>query len=379
MGNQTPNPPHDDPANWDAIARYFAGESTPEEARVVRGWLEAHPADAAALNALNGTTADLAKLTPPDVDVEAALASVTRRRLADVGDAPNTRTGADVIPIDTRRPAHRTPQRTAATAVPARRWQRFAVAAAAAAVLLVGGRLAWHSFEDDGYTNPSGAAAQTYATAVGQRDSVRLADGSRVVLAPESQLTVAAGYGNNVREVELRGEAYFDVQHDAARPFLVRASGAAIRDLGTTFTVRTTGDQGVRVAVTSGSVSLAPMQAPATDAVVLQPGDAGTLGTDGRTVVERGGATEPDTAWTRGRLAFREAPMGTVRAELRRWYGIDLQVDSSYASRHLTMTFDGDPADRVLDIIAASLGAEVSRQGSTAVIKPAAPAATRSR
>jgi len=373
MGNQTPNPPHDDPADWEAIARYFAGESTTEEARVVRGWLEAHPADAAALNALNGTAADLVKLTPPDLDVEAALANVTRRRLADAGNAD---TGGDVIPIDSRRPARPTPMRTAVTPVPARRWQRYAVAAAAAAVLLVGGRLAWHSFEGAGYTNPSGVAAQTFATAVGQRDSVRLADGTRVVLAPESQLTVAVGYGDNVREVELKGEAYFDVRHDAARPFLVRASGAAIRDLGTTFTVRTTGDRGVRVAVTSGSVSLAPMQAAQNTAVVLRPGDAGTLDTDGRTLVERGGAAEPDTAWTRGRLVFREAPVGTVRAELRRWYGIDLQIDSSFASRHLTMTFDGDPTDRVLEIIATSLGAEVSRQGSTAVLKPGS---TRSR
>ena len=365
MGHETPNPPHD-PADWEALARYFAGESTPEEAKVVRGWLEAHPDEAAALNALGGATSELARATPPDLDVDAALANVTRRRLADVG------TGADVIPIDSRRPGRRTPRAPIVTTVPARRWQRFAGAAAAAAVLLIGGRLVWHSLEGDGYTTPSGAAAQTFATAVGQRDSVRLADGTRVVLAPESRLTVAAGYGDNVREVDLEGEAYFDVRHDAARPFLVRASGVVIRDLGTTFTVRATGQQGVRVAVTSGSVSLAPMQAPESAAVILQPGDAGTLGTDGRTVVERGGAAEPDTAWTQGRLVFREAPVSRVRAELRRWYGIDVQIDSSFASRHLTMTFDGDPVDRVLEIIATSLGAEVSRQGTTAVIKPAA-------
>jgi transmembrane sensor len=89
--------------------------------------------------------------------------------------------------------------------------------------------------------------------------------------------------------------------------------------------------------------------------------------------VDRGGAAEPDTAWTRGRLVFREAPLATVRAELRRWYGIDLQVDSSFASRHLSMTFDGESADRVLEVIALSLGAQVTRQGTTAVISPAAP------
>ena len=371
MGNQPPShPPHDDSADWEAIARYFAGESSSDEAIVIRRWLEAHPTEAAALTALGDATADLSSATPPDLDVQAALASVTRRRLAE-----DQAGAADVIPIDSRRPAHRTPVVTdapAKPAAPARRWLRFALSAAAAVALLVGGRLFWHSSPAGVYTSPR-AAAQTFATAVGQRDSVRLTDGTRVVLAPESQLILAAGYGGSVREVELNGEAYFDVPHDNARPFLVRANGAAIRDLGTTFTVRAIGGQGVRVAVTSGSVSLAPAQAPQSAAVVLQPGDAGTLGTDGRTLIERGGATEPDTAWTRGRLVFREAPVSTVRAEVRRWYGIDLQIDSSFASSHLSMTFDGESADRVLEVIALSLGAEVSRQGNTVTLKPGSP------
>src|SRR5678816_2886788 len=84
MGNQTPShPPHDDTADWEAIARYFAGESTSDEAVVVRRWLEAHPTEAAALRALGDATADLSSATAPDLDVEAALASVTRRRLSE--------------------------------------------------------------------------------------------------------------------------------------------------------------------------------------------------------------------------------------------------------------------------------------------------------
>jgi transmembrane sensor len=323
---------------------------------VVRRWLEAHPVEASALTALGDATAQLSNATPSDLDVEAALKRVIERRDA-----------AEVIPIDSRRPATRP---LAPTVAPARRWRSFALPAAAAAVLLVGVSYYWHSAENGGYT-PGASAAQTFATTIGQRDSVRLADGTRVMLAPQSRLTVAAGYGDNVREVELQGEAYFDVHHDAAKPFLVRAGDADIRDLGTTFTVRATGDQGVRVAVTSGSVSLAP-KTTANAAVVLRPGDAGTLGVDGRTLVERGGTAEPDTAWTRGRLVFREAPVGTVRTELQRWYGIDLQIDSSFASRHLSMTFEGESADRVLEVIGLSLGAEVTRQGNTAFIKPGA-------
>lgn len=357
MPNQTPaQPPRDDSADWEALARYFAGESKPDEATTVRQWLEAHPAEAAALSALGDATAHLPTAMPPGLDVEAALRRVNERR-----------DEANVIPIDSRRAARPAPR----IAVPARRWQPFALPAAAAAVLLIGGGLWWHSQQTGGYTSPPAAAA-TFATAAGKRDSVRLADGTRVLLAPESRLTVAAGYGNTVREVELTGEAYFDVHHDAARPFLVRAGGAAIRDIGTTFTVRATSGTEVRVAVTSGSVSVAAADAAPNAAVVLRPGDAATYAT-GQTLVQRGGAAEPDTAWTNGRLVFREAPVSTVRAELRRWYGIDLQLDSSFASRHLSMTVEGDSPDRVLEVIALTLGAKVERQGSTAIITPAAP------
>src|ERR671932_802541 len=49
---------------------------------------------------------------------------------------------------------------------------------------------------------------------VGARDSVRLPDGSRVLLGPQSQLTVLGGYGGVGREVELRDEGHADVVHD---------------------------------------------------------------------------------------------------------------------------------------------------------------------
>jgi transmembrane sensor len=158
----------------------------------------------------------------------------------------------------------------------------------------------------------------------------------------------------------------------------VHAGGADIRDLGTTFTVHAIGDQG-SAWPSRRDPSRSPAQASPNDAVVLRPGDAGTVAVDGRMLVERGGTTEADTAWTSGRLIFREAPGSSVRAELRRWYGIDLVVDSTFAARHLSMTFDGESADRVLEVIALSLGGEVQRQGNTAVIKPAPSASPRSR
>ena len=81
---------------------------------------------------------------------------------------------------------------------------------------------------------PSAAATKEFATSIGARDSVVLADGSRVILGPASHIVVRG------REVELTtGEAFFVVVHNEKRPFTVRVGGAVIRDIGTEFSVRT--------------------------------------------------------------------------------------------------------------------------------------------
>jgi len=307
--------------------------------------------------------AAVARLAPPPlagpVDVEAALARVTARRDTEA---------ATVLPL--RRPA--TGPRVTADRAPARRWLTGGLAAAAA----VGALAIGLTNRDPDADAPAAHVARTYSTPVGARDSVRLPDGTRVVLAPGSRLDVAADYGGAGRQVTLEGAAWFSVQHDAARPFTVRAGPATVRDIGTVFSVRTDGvddGAGVAVAVTEGSVALAAAAAPPGDTgVVLAAGDRGVLPAGGRAVAERGAATAEDAAWTRGRLAYTGAPLALVRADLRRWYGVDLQVpDSALAARRLTARFDGDSVGRVLDVIALAVGARVERTGNTAVLLPA--------
>ena len=83
-----------------------------------------------------------------------------------------------------------------------------------------------------------------------------LADGSRVILGPDSRLTVPADFGSTARAVELKGDGYFDVRHDAAKPFTVRVANALVEDVGTTFTVESDAGDTTSVSVLSGSVRL---------------------------------------------------------------------------------------------------------------------------
>ena len=348
-------------ADWEAVARYLAGEGTAAEAEAVRRWLAEHPAERVFFDALSRAVAPRAESGDEDIDVEGALRRVRARR-----DDPATRPPLVAGARGAGRPNERLRLLRPASGGGGGSWRSrwpLAVLAAAGVVFVAAAVvLRMGAVHRDAGTI---AAAQVFTTQVGRRDSVVLADGSRVILGPGSELRVAAGYGAARRDVELIGEGYFEVKHDAARPFSVRAGGATIRDVGTTFAVHDDSAMGVRVAVTSGAVKVRAAGHEAD----LAAGDVAVLAPDGALSSTRGGARDDDLAWTRGQLVFRDAPMAEVSADLRRWYGVELRVtDPALARRRLTATFAGEPADKVLDVIALTVGGEVTRHGDTAFV-----------
>jgi transmembrane sensor len=328
--------------DWEAIARYLAGESQPEEASVIEQWLESHPRDRELVERLNTE----ASIELPEVDVEAALTRVHARM--------NEKSGPRVLSM--QRPGRRP------------LWQPLGVVGLLAAAAIVGVVVTRQSgtIPDESGTALS---ARVYTTGVGQRDSVRLVDGTRVVLGPDSRLTVAGYYGATGRSVELRGDAYFDVVHDAGKPFAVRVGQAVIEDIGTTFSVESDETDATSVSVVTGSVRLRQAQSEPASGVVLAAGDRGSIDESGRATAQQHVVRDEDIAWTRGQLVFRDAPLSRVANELRRWYGVTLRVsDSALLSTRVSTSFAGEPTERVLDIIGLTVGARVQRQGDTATL-----------
>jgi len=200
-------------------------------------------------------------------------------------------------------------------------------------------------------------------TGRGERVSFRLADGTGVMLGPVSRLVYSADYGHRTREVQLEGDGYFEVVHDASRPFVVRTATAQVRDLGTRFALRARPrDGGLDVVVAEGSVALG--HAASRDSLVLTRGDFARLPAAGRAVVRRNVNVERYLGWTRGELVFERTPLPAVVEELERWYDVDIQLASrDLESRLLTGTFRDKPIPDVLTLIASSLDLTVSRSG----------------
>jgi transmembrane sensor len=237
-----------------------------------------------------------------------------------------------------------------------------------AATLVIAAGIFWYTRSDR--MQPAAvavAAPQVFRTGIGARDSILLADGSRVILGPRSELTVDAGFPLT-RNVALRGQARFDVVHDASRLFTVRTAQAVVTDLGTTFTINDFDGAAIDVSVQSGSVRLSTARS-SDNGVILTAGDAGTVNTRGVLTRTSQAASDEDLAWMSGRLVFRETPYIKVRAELRRWYGIELvTTDSVIATGHLNATFRDEPLSQVLEVIALAFGAKHQTHGDTVIL-----------
>jgi len=346
-----PNAPYD----WEALARYLSGESSATETERIARWLEGHPSDAELVAALDKAMASIGLRDATDVDVESALQRVTARR-----DEPITRRERETGRTLT---ARRIPQTTVSP------WRMITLLAAAAMIIFAARAVLQRKESASSPPLASGDSSRMFVTGVGKRDSVRLPDGGRVVLSPASRLIVATSYGQPQREVELHGEAYFDVVHDTTRPFVVHVGTATIRDIGTSFAVRNDSGSRVQIVVTSGSVSVRSSVSKDSGAV-LAAGDVGVVQSDGRVRAQHEASTAQYLAWMRDSLVFREAPISEVSSGLRRWYGVSLRVDdTSLARRHLTMTFAGDSLARVLRVIGLQLGADVERKGDSAIVR----------
>jgi transmembrane sensor len=181
-----------------------------------------------------------------------------------------------------------------------------------------------------------GARENTYSTPIGGHTSVVLADGSRIDLNTDTILR--ARVGARGREVWLdRGEAYFQVKHDAMHPFVVMASGHRITDLGTKFLVRRNAS-GIEVTLTEGRLRFESADAAVqAHSALLIPGDT-VIATSDSIAVAKKSTQELSTelGWRQGLLVFKYATLADAAAEFNRYNRKKLVIADQNAA-HLTI------------------------------------------
>jgi len=211
------------------------------------------------------------------------------------------------------------------------------------------------------------APTRTYYTAAAQRTTVRLTDGSTMILAPGTTATVGA------QGIDVVGEAYFDVVSHAGHPFVVRTTNAVIRVLGTRFSVRQyPREQNSRIVVDEGRVALRSARAHASDdAQPVATARMLAMVTDSGVTVTSGISTRDYTSWTRGILIFSGVPLRDVVPELERAYGVEIRIADTTLSRRvigIEVSVSKDRVSDILESLCSVLGAHYSWNGHAYVL-----------
>lgn len=236
-----------------------------------------------------------------------------------------------------------------------RRWRPLLAAACVALVAVAGGSWLLPRLKY--------APAQVYRTGLGERRTEQLPDGTRVMLNTQTSLRVQ--YSRRQREVVLqRGEALFDVAHDAGHPFVVIAGGGRVTDLGTRFDVR---DDDGKAAVTllHGQVDVAVHDQHR----ALAPGEQarygdGTAGIDVQRV-----DTTAVTNWLHGRLDFDGLPLAQAVAEANRYGAVKLRLgDPSLAALPVAGSFRAGDNAAIAAALSAVFPVRVARSDAHEIV-----------
>jgi transmembrane sensor len=233
----------------------------------------------------------------------------------------------------------------------ARFWRPTAMAAGLALAIGLGSLVATDSF-----------TRHAYVTEVGGHATVPLADGTKIELNTNTKLR--ASLAEKQRTVWLdRGEAYFEVAHDASRPFVVYAGERKVTVLGTKFSVRRDGDR-VVVAVVDGRVRVDEVKETKPPAIV----------TRGDTVIAEPAATlvtpksidrvESELAWRRGLLEFDKSTISDAAQEINRYNRKKLVVEDAQAGAiRITGSFEAENIDAFARLLRQAFGLNVQEDG----------------
>jgi transmembrane sensor len=192
-----------------------------------------------------------------------------------------------------------------------------------------------------------------HVTGTAEIRTVSLADGSTVQLAPES--AIAVDYSATRQVHLLKGEAWFDVEHDPSRPFQVDAGGVTTTAIGTAFDVKLD-REGAEVALARGRVRV---EYSAKTPVVeqLAPGESVRVTFNG-TVSRTTQTTTGVAAWRDRQIVVQDRPVSEVIDALRPWFtGTILMRGNGFARERVTGVYNtADPIEALRGLVQAHGG-----------------------
>ena len=219
---------------------------------------------------------------------------------------------------------------------PALRLRWLKLSAAAAAILLLVGISNYFSY-NEGYKNLNSQLI-TLDNPLGLRSSVILPDGSKVTLNAGSSLTYPNAFTGKTRKISLKGEAFFEVAHDAVHPFIVKAEDIQVKVLGTRFNVKAYEDENnIEVALSEGSICVGLDKG--SSFIYMEPKQLVQFDKMKRTFSKQAINLNNYIAWKDGKFYFNGVSFGKIARQLERVFNVNIHITSD---RLRNTAFTGD-------------------------------------
>jgi transmembrane sensor len=248
-----------------------------------------------------------------------------------------------------------------------RRSKRTRVAWASAGLAACMAMIAFFAWPLTG-KSPEPPVLFAYSTCFGERKQLQLPDGSKVILNSNSLLTYKSDYNEKDRQLELLGEAYFEVAKDASKKFVVHSKGFSTTAIGTAFYVH--GRQpalSYSVNLIEGKVSL--QNGPGSP-FYLQAGEAATWKGSGNSFDKKSFDTGLLGQWIEGKLSFQKADSRDVLQHLAQWYGVDIDDRRKKPGAiSITGDYSDKPLEDILKAICFSLSCKYTIEENRIIIQ----------
>ncbi len=212
--------------------------------------------------------------------------------------------------------------------------------------------------------------AISYREIVAPRGEIKkytLDDGTHVVLNSGSALTIASDYNKNHREIEMTGEAFFEVKPDPDKPFIIKDGAACLKVLGTSFNLKSyEEDAFLELTVSTGKVLI---EVPEMDVrLQVKPLEHLSINKQAGTLTKLKLDENHYAKWKDGTLYFDKAPIGEVIKSINRKYNKTVILSSPDYDNLLSGTHDNKNLEAVIESICFATGLKSKIEGDTIIL-----------
>lgn len=208
-------------------------------------------------------------------------------------------------------------------------------------------------------------------THAGEFRKVPLPDGSLITLSPNSELSFHRYFQkDSIREVWIKGEAFFSVTHleRRSKPFLAHTQYLDVRVLGTTFNINTR-HQNTRVVLNTGKIEI-QFRDKELSGVSLLPGEMLTYSNKHKEIKKDTVNTLPYISWKDKKFVFDNTPVKDIARKMEDYYGYKVFIKSKdLADRKITGNLTVPDAPELIDVLSTLLSIKIEKKGDTLILE----------